>query len=74
MCTYIGNVSLKVHDSRHLLLDLGFVDDQATVRADQLSQVNHELPVGPAGLSSTDTFEMFVSLLYFNRTERMMQV
>lgn len=53
MCAYVGDVPLQVHNSRHLLFDAGFIDGKAPVSADQLSQVNHELLVGPTCLSNT---------------------
>lgn len=53
---YIGDVPLQVYDSCHLLSDVGFIDGQSTVGADQLRQVNHELLVGLTCLSNTDSF------------------
>lgn len=52
MHAYIGNISLQVHNSCHLLSDAGFIDVQSPVSTDQLSQVNHKLLVSPACLSN----------------------
>lgn len=61
MHAYVGDVPLQVHNSCHLLSDSGFIDGQFPVSADQLSQVNHELLVGPTCLSNTHSFMIFVS-------------
>lgn len=53
MHAYVSNVPLQVHNSRHLLFDASFIDGQSPVSADQLSQVNHELLIGPTCLSNT---------------------
>lgn len=55
MHTYVSDVPLQVHNSRHLLSDAGLINGQSPVSADQLSQVDHELLIGPTRLPHTHT-------------------
>lgn len=46
LVSHVGKVTLELQNSYHFLADLGFVDSQSTVGANQLRQLGHELHVG----------------------------